>query len=426
MRKEEVLIKENRLPCSVLRTPHSATGLYLHIPFCHARCNYCDFVTFTGKDDQRDAYIEALSREIELYASVIASERTSEHGKDRERGNPRLYPKHGEIATSALPTIKIDRRPPRNDISTVYFGGGTPSVLEPRHLRVIFSSLRRHAAIDPGAEITLEANPESISAEKLAAWKESGINRLSIGLQAYDNALLKTMGRLHTVEEFCAAYEMSRRHGFSNISIDLIYGFPGQSLEAWKETVISTTALEPEHLSLYALTVEEHTPFGAKGMAVDADRQADMYDWARTYLPTHGYAQYEISNFARSGRECRHNLIYWRGENYVGLGVGAVGCVDGLRWQNHKNMGAYFKDIAGSRLPWASQEDLEASNRKFERLMLGLRLREGYCWAEEDPGWLALRSRLAAEGQLEEIQPGTWRITERYVPLTNQILLPFL
>jgi oxygen-independent coproporphyrinogen-3 oxidase len=160
---------------------------------------------------------------------------------------------------------------------------------------------------------------------------------------------------------------------------------------------------------------------------VDDDNEAEMYEWARTFLEKEGYPQYEISNFARPGKACRHNLIYWRQEDYLGFGVGAVGCVDGLRWENHKTLDAYHQDIQAGRLPRAATETLGPTTREFERLMLGLRLREGLAWGEEsNPEWLLQRSRLAAQGLLEEVRPGRWRIPDPKVALTNQILLPFL
>ncbi len=362
---------------------NSPLGLYLHIPFCHARCGYCDFVTFTGKEDQRDRYVTALCQEIHAYPSQPAS--------------------------------------------TVFFGGGTPSVLEGSHISQMLHTLQAHFALDPDAEVTMEANPESITPEKLDAWRKAGVNRLSIGLQAYEDGLLKAMGRLHTVQEFETAYQAARAAGFDNLNIDLIYGFPGQTLEAWKATLSASISLEPEHLSLYALGIEEHTPFGAAGVEVNADLQAAMYAAARERLPAKDYQQYEISNFAKPGKECRHNLIYWRGQNYLGLGVGAVGCVDGLRWENHKNLLSYYKDIKAGRLPRQSEEPLCLKTQKFERLMLGLRLREGLRWDNEtDTHWLTERAKLASKGWLEEIHPGTWRIPESYIALTSQILLPFL
>jgi len=383
MRDAEVGLAFNKAhPSSALRAPHSALGLYIHIPFCHARCGYCDFVTFTHKEDQRGPYVKALCKEIEMYGG--------------------------------------------STVSTIFFGGGTPSVLDSSHIRSIFKTLQDYVHFKLGVEITLEANPESVTLDALNAWREVGINRLSLGLQAYDDTLLKAMGRLHTVRQFEQAYRKARETGFNNLNIDLIYGFPTQTLRGWKETLTSTAALKPEHISLYSLTVEENTPFGAQSVEVDADMQAEMYAAARAFLPDKGFAQYEVSNFAQPRKECRHNMIYWRGQNYLGLGVGAVGFVNGLRWENQKNLHSYFKDIQAGRLPRQAAETLTPQTRKFERLMLGLRLREGFYWPENDPLWLSERSRLADKGYLEETHPGTWRIPDSYVPLTNQILLPFL
>ena len=361
-------------------------ALYLHIPFCHARCGYCDFVTFTGKEDRIDAYILQLLKEAELY-----------HERAGERS-----------------------------IHTLFLGGGTPSILEPAQTHRLFEGLRHSFIVEPHAEVTLEANPESVTPEKAKAWREAGINRISIGLQTMDDALLKRIERLHTAQEFKNAYATLRESGFSNLSIDLIYGLPGQTLAGWQDTLRATLALKPEHLSLYALAVEPHTPFAAAGIRTDSDEQAALYAWAREFLSNSGYPQYEISNFARPGCECRHNLVYWRQQDYLGLGIGAVGCVDGRRWENVKTLDAYEKLLAANARPRATEEILDEKTRKFERLMLGLRLREGFVWGEEsDPAWSRERDRLAAEGLLEQIA-GRWRIAEAAVPLTNQVLLPFV
>jgi oxygen-independent coproporphyrinogen-3 oxidase len=311
-------------------------------------------------------------------------------------------------------------------ISTVFFGGGTPSLLEPRHVSHILNTARSCFAFAKDAEITMEANPESITLDKAKGWKEAGINRLSIGLQAFDNRLLRAMDRLHTVEEFLAAYRAARTAGFDNVNVDLIYGFPSQTLADWQETLQQTVNIKPEHLSLYALKVEEHTPFRTRGVTVDDDLQADMYEWAREFLKENEYPQYEISNFAKEGYACRHNLIYWRQEDYLGLGVGAVGCVNGERWENHKNLLDYRRDISAGKLPRASRETLRPETRLFERLMLGLRLREGLLWDETNPSWLSSRTTLHQQGLLEELRPGRWRIPDAAVALTNQVLLPFI
>lgn len=359
------------------------TGLYIHIPFCHARCGYCDFTTFTGKESQIDAYVDALCQEIPLY--------------------------------------------PSTPLQTIFFGGGTPSLLEPHHAQQILTAVQKHFTLSDHAEVTLEANPESITLDKAKGWKTFGINRLSLGLQVMDDTLLKTIDRLHTVEDFLAAYRNVREAGFDNVSVDLIYGLPSQSLVTWQETVKKTVALQPDHLSLYALKVEDHTPFRAQDIKIQDDLQAEMYEWSRGFLKEAGYEQYEISNFAKPGKECRHNLIYWRQQDYIGIGVGAVGGVGGVRWNNSKTLSDYFALIKEGKLPRLSVEHLDESTRKFESLMLGLRLREGLEWGKEsNPEWIAHRSKLQAEKLLEEVSPGRWRIPDHAIALTNQILLPFV
>lgn len=361
----------------------SALGLYVHIPFCRARCGYCDFVTFTGKEDRIDQYVNDLCSEIRLY----------------------------------------DQRM----VSTIFFGGGTPSLLSPAHVRQILQTVLKELGMTPDAEVTMEANPESITFDKAKGWREAGVNRLSIGLQVFDDVWLKKIGRLHTVAEFLASYKAARAAGFKNVNIDLIYGFAEQSLNCWQDTVGSVLSLVPEHVSLYSLAVEDHTPFDAQGITVDEDIQASMYEWVRPVLVENGYQQYEISNFSRPGYECRHNLVYWRQEDYLGVGVGAVGCVNGLRWENHKNLNDFGRDVKLGKFPRYSTDQLDPCTRKFERLMLGLRLREGIDWTDEtDSSWLQKRAHLAERRLLEEIRPGIWRVTDHAVVLTNQVLLPFM
>jgi len=410
-----------------------SAGLYIHIPFCHARCGYCDFVTFTGKEDRIAAYVENLCCEMDLYKKMfeIPSPRVGEGLGEGTYGRKRLDPSSPPSPTPPLriggsaKAIVAERG--EGVLKTIFFGGGTPSLLEGPQIARILQHARRQFLISADAEITMEANPESLTEDKARAWRAAGVNRLSLGLQAMDDALLKTMDRLHTVAEFHAAYESARNAGFDNINIDLIYGFPGQSMAAWQDTVQKTIALNPEHVSMYALAIEEHTPFAAQKITVNADDQGDMYAWARGAMSAAGYPQYEISNFARSGRECRHNLIYWRQQDYLAVGAGAVGCIGHKRWTNHKTLHAYEQDIQAGRLPRLSVETLTDQERRFERLMLGLRLREGLEWGEEsNPAWQDQRRKLVREGHLEEIRPGRWRVTEKSVAFTNKVLLPFL
>ncbi len=367
-------------------TERSPKGLYLHIPFCRARCGYCDFVTFAGIEDRIDAYVRDLCQEIELHASAL---------------------------------------PRPSFLSTVFLGGGTPSLLGPHHVGQILGTVRKAFALNPNAEITMEANPESVTGDKAAGWFGAGVNRLSLGLQSYDDRLLKMADRLHTAQDFENAFRSSREAGFRNLNVDLLYGLPSQSLQDWQDTLEKTTTYYPDHLSLYALKVEEHTPFRDSGVRTDEDRQTDMYDWARAYLKQRGYGHYEISNFALPSKECEHNLIYWRQKDYIGAGVGAVGCVGGVRWENHKTLDDYGHDLARGKLPQASREFLSEETRRFERLMLGLRLREGLEWEEPDPDWQGKRRRLAERRLLEVTPEGRWRVPDESVLLTNQALLPF-
>ena len=396
----------------IVTSDNTSPGIYVHIPFCRSRCGYCDFVSTADMEDGIESYVKALCREIALWEWPADAEfgiRSSEEG---------IVHKSNLLPHSAIHIPHL--------VKTIYLGGGTPSILEPRHIFSIFQSLFAHFQITDKPEVNIEANPESVSMEKALAWKKAGINRVSIGLQAYDDDLLRAIGRIHSVKRFVEAFNLLRAAGFENINIDLVYGLPGQTFKGWSETLERTVSFAPEHLSLYALTVEPGTPFAASGVSIDNDLQAEMYDHARTFLEKAGYPQYEISNFARAGRECRHNLIYWRQEPYIGLGAGAVGCVDGMRWENHRTLQDYESAVISGIMPRLSEEALDEKTREFERLMLGLRLREGLAWKDEgNTAWIAERKRLAAAGRLEELRPGIWRIPHKYVPVTNQILLSF-
>lgn len=364
-------------------------GLYIHIPFCQSRCGYCDFVTFTEKESHIPRYVKALAQELILYA--------------------------------------VRPRQSRTTLSTVFLGGGTPSLLNPADIQVLFEAIRKNFQLDSQVEITLEANPESVTKERILSWRHHGINRISLGLQAYDNDQLKAMDRTHTLEKFQEAYALLRTAGFSNVNIDLIYGFPQQTLADWKKTLESVVSHQPEHISLYALTVEPNTPFAAKGTQVDHDVQGDMYAMARTHLTESGYHQYEVSNFSRPGFQCQHNLIYWRKENYLGVGVGAVGCVDHQRWSNFKNLSDYFKRIDVNRLPHAEIEQIDDATHEFESIMLGLRLREGVRWTPSfEKRWGAVRETLVKKKWLEPVSENRVRITEPMVPFSNQVLLAFM
>lgn len=293
-------------------------SLYLHIPFCQHRCGYCDFNTYAGIEDLIPSYVEALVKEINLFA---------ENALDR-----------------------VDFR-----VGSIYFGGGTPSYLPPEEIAKILLSINDLFRIDKFCEITLEVNPGTVTKNQLEKLFGLGINRLSIGVQSSNPLELKLLERLHGYTEACATVENARAVGFKNISLDLIYGLPGQDIKNWRQSLHDVVGLEPEHVSLYALTVEEGTPLAVKVNSgsipePDSDQAADCYDLARDFLQNEGFSHYEISNWAKNGSDglpliSRHNLQYWLNQPYVGFGAGAHGFIGGYRVENIANPFRYIKQI---------------------------------------------------------------------------------
>ena len=274
--------------------PHS---IYLHIPFCQHRCSYCDFNTYAGLENLISAYAQALQHEIKYVAATLDAK---------------------------LP------------VHTIFFGGGTPSLLPAEYLANILKTLRTSFNVFPDAEISLEANPGTLSAAYLTELRNLGINRLSLGMQSAHPDELKFLERIHDYMDVVDAVTWARQAGFDNLSLDLIFGLPEQQTQTWVDSLQRALALAPEHFSLYALTLEHGTPLGswaARGLIPepDPDRAADMYELATEMLAQAGYAQYEISNWARENHECRHNVQYWRNQPYLGLGAGAHGFVNGMR-----------------------------------------------------------------------------------------------
>lgn len=295
-------------------------SLYLHIPFCRHRCAYCDFNTYAGQDDSLPAYVNALCNEIKATGSSISSrERVGDEGS----------------------------------VATIFFGGGTPSLLTVTHYQDIFQNIFEHFTVSPEAEISLEANPGTVSPEYLKSLRKIGFNRISYGVQSTNPLELRMLERIHGYGDVVDAVRWSRAAGFENLNLDLIYGLPEQTLESWQRTVKLVVGLRPEHLSAYALTLEHGTPFGrwaAKGLLPipDPDLAADMYEWTMDFLAGEGYVQYEISNWARENSkfQCRHNLQYWRNLNYLGLGAGAHGYADGVRYSNVLRIKTYIDRLS--------------------------------------------------------------------------------
>ena len=317
-------------------------SIYIHVPFCQKRCIYCDFATFTGQDDQMPAYVSAVETEVARRA--------------------------GDLGRPAA--------------QTVFFGGGTPSLLPPALLERLLAALHRHFSIDPRAEITMEANPGTLDEARLRAVHHLGINRLSFGVQSLNDRKLRLLGRIHSAQDAIAAFALARRCGFDNLSGDLIYALPGQSMADWQETLTRLAALDLPHLSLYALTPEEGTPLwrslqrGELRLPV-SDRAAEMYEWARDALAERGYKHYEISNWATPGWESRHNMAYWVQTPYLGFGVSAHGYYRGERRGNVRGLAGYLKRIESRRDPAASVERIDAPRARSDGMIFGLRVIDG-------------------------------------------------
>ena len=385
--------------------------LYIHIPFCAKKCNYCDFLSFPASEDEKEEYVKALVKEI----------RASKE-------------KYGKF-----------------NITSVYMGGGTPSILSCSQIERIGSALKetfvlkglkwkkksplRKKEIMPGTEFTFEANPGTLTGEKLKAFKDIGANRVSLGLQSANNAELKELGRIHTYEEFLDSFWLCREAGFKNINIDLMEAVPLQSLASFRKTLANVIALRPEHVSAYSLMIEEGTPFYEKmnssfPLALpDEDEERQIYYEAGNVLGKAGYLQYEISNYAVPGFECRHNTGYWKRENYLGLGLGSSSMVRNTRWKNSADMKKYLegKDIKEEVHSLSVKEQME------EFMFLGLRLAGGikkedfYKSFKTDIEYIYGEKicTLEAEGLLESDTENI-RLTRRGVDISNRVLAEFL
>ncbi|MBE3559461.1 MAG: radical SAM family heme chaperone HemW [Ktedonobacteraceae bacterium] len=324
-----------------------SASLYLHIPFCHTRCYYCDFNTYAGILPMREPYVQALLREIALA---------------------------GQAAQHADGTLRRAR--------TIFFGGGTPSLLSVSQVTRLLQACRTSFSVDADAEITLEANPGTLSAAQLAGLHAAGINRLSIGAQSFDVRLLKILGRIHGPDDIAQAVHNARLAGFASINIDLMFGLPDQTMQHWRDTLDHALALQPDHFSLYSLIIEEGTPFyhwTQEGRITpgDEDLCADMYEYADEVLQQHGYMNYEISNWALPGKHSRHNLTYWLNLPYIGMGAGAYSFFGGRRYSNEREPAAYIRLLKAGRLPEVESERPSLSQAMSETAFLALRTAAG-------------------------------------------------
>lgn len=371
----------------------SPLELYVHIPFCVRKCQYCDFLSGPSDEETKDRYIEALLKEI----------RAAEHTEDYE-------------------------------IVSVFIGGGTPSALKAEAIASIMRTLQEQFFFCEDAEVTIEANPGTVDLEKLTIYRNVGINRLSLGLQSTDAEELKLLGRIHSYEEFLKSYEWARKAGFSNINIDLMFAIPGQTGEAWRQHLYQVAELNPEHISAYSLIIEEGTPFAEQNLDLpDEDTEYQMYEDTAEILERYGYRQYEISNYAKQGYMCRHNAGYWQRLEYLGFGLGASSLYGGMRFSNTHQMQEYLKE---SRNPDQIRKDVTvlSRNEQIEEFMfLGLRMTEGISEKKFEENFDVrlmdvygdILQKYEETGFMEHMET-KWRLTRKGIHVSNHILADFL
>lgn len=413
--------------------------LYVHIPFCVRKCAYCDFLSFPSSEDLRQKYVHALIREIRSCKNTYQGYR----------------------------------------VPTVFIGGGTPSILSPAQIQAVFSAMRETFRVDPEAEITMEANPGTVTEGKLLAWKGAGVNRLSIGLQSVRDEELRMLGRIHDHRQFLDTWKMVRQAGMENVNIDLISAIPGQTPESWRETLRKTAELAPEHLSVYSLIIEEGTPFyerysngprnlrsedrergtkkdasqdvrdGAQGPAdpagafgsddqqypplPDEETERLMYEETENILAEYGYARYEISNYAKPGCACRHNIGYWQRKAYLGIGLGSSSLIGKTRFCHTSDLETYLA-CAGDPGKICEEEQFLSENEEMEEFMfLGLRMMCGVRKSEflrlfgvpVDTVYGEPLKKLQGHGLLE-IEEDTIRLTKRGIDISNYVFEQFL
>lgn len=404
--------------------------LYLHIPFCERKCAYCDFLSAPADLPVRISYIKKLQEEIAYYGA-----------------------QYGEY-----------------QVSSIFFGGGTPTILEGYQLAAILEMVKEHFNITADAEITVECNPGTLTAGKAEKLVQAGFNRLSMGLQSADDRELQLLGRIHNFAQFLESYDLARKAGFRNINVDLMSALPGQTLKSWQDTLQKVTALRPEHISAYSLIIEEGTPFyerfaederireegGHPRLLPEEDVERQMYELTETFLHTKGYERYEISNYAKPGYECRHNCGYWTRKDYLGLGLGASSLVEHQRFQNTSDLKTYLEQEYSPQCEGQDEriaetiqlqeetgltqtghhihiETLDKKSEMEEFMFLGLRLMAGISRQQfEKKFQVTLNSvygevlrKLKGEQLIEEVA-GYVRLTEHGIDVSNYVLAEFL
>ncbi len=378
-------------------------GVYIHIPFCARKCAYCDFISYENKEELISNYIEALKTEITSVGAGFVSAHVPE-------------------------------------ITTIYIGGGTPSFIESKYIVSIINEIKKNYKVKEDAEITIEANPGTVTKEKLQDYINCGINRISIGLQSTDNNLLKQIGRIHTYEQFIKTYNLAREVGFKNINIDLMLALPNQTTEVLQDSLEKVVKLKPEHISVYSLILEEGTKLydlvqEGKIKMLDDDTERNMYWQVKRILEQNGYKHYEISNFALEGYESKHNLNCWNQEEYIGLGVAAHSYVNGVRYSNTENIEDYIKEISSNNINKIKtiHETQNIEDKQKEYMMLGLRKIEGIKISEfknkftQNPLFIFRKEldKLVKE-ELIEVDVDSIKLTNKGLDLANLVWEEFV
>lgn len=379
--------------------------LYLHIPFCIRKCAYCDFLSGPATDAVKKQYVDALIREIKT----------------------------------------IGKQYTEYCVTTIFMGGGTPSILFSEQITAIFEALKHSFSIKEDAEITMEVNPGTVTEEKFLAWKAAGINRLSIGLQSVKNKELQMLGRIHSYEQFLDTFQKARAYGFKNINVDLISAIPGQTLNSWCETLRTVAELSPEHISAYSLIIEEGTPFYEKygeendteendieetALLPDEETERKIYEETEKILLEYGYERYEISNYAKKGYECRHNCGYWQRKEYLGFGIGAASLIENRRFHVVTDLNTYLEKDS---LNYEEEETLSEQEEMEEFMFLGLRMMEGvskidfetYFGKNIEEVYGTVLEELERE-QLLEISGDRIKLTKYGIDISNYVFEQFL
>lgn len=397
-------------------------GIYVHVPFCVRKCIYCDFTSYAGcSEEVIRRYFSALEKEAGFLRAMA---------EEREYGSSLGLEKR--LARHASEMLPAD---------SLFIGGGTPSVVDPHYIAGLLPVL----PLAEGAEVTIEANPGTLTPDKMSVLRKAGINRLSLGVQSFDDRELSFLGRIHDAEEAASGFLAARAAGFDNISLDLMFGFPGQTADSWKSTLETAVRLEPEHISFYSLQIEENTPLyrmfrndEVEQLPDEADRE--MYHFAVRFLEENGYHLYEISNAARAGRECRHNMKYWTMAPYLGIGAGAHSYLDGVRYASPESLDGYdrlvekmleeksYFESRGEALCLNTPEDTMS-----DYMFTGLRLRKGIdcgeftslCHVDPEEKYRDAISRHIQDGTMI-LENGRLRFTEKGVDLSSHILMDFI